>query len=89
MGIRKVAPPDSNSQKQLISLLLVDSPFVIVVVVVECPVVVFAMGFFVWLVFTALWAGVGGVLPMFLPTHEHRPLINVMLKITAIMCYTM
>ena len=49
----------------------------------------FAMGFFVWLVFTALWAGVGGVLPMFLPTHEHRPLINLMLKLTAVLCYMM
>lgn len=47
------------------------------------------MGFFVWLVFTALWAAVGGVLPMFLPTNEHRPLIKLMLMMTAVMCYTM
>lgn len=47
------------------------------------------MGFFVWFLFTALWAGVGGVLPLFLPTHEHRQLMQLMLVLTSVLCYTM
>jgi len=47
------------------------------------------MGFFVWLVFTALWGGIGGVLPFFLPAHEHLKLVQMMIRTTAILCYSM
>ena len=47
------------------------------------------MGFGVFLLFTIIFGGIGGVSPMFLPESPHRPIIKLMLMMGSVCCYAM
>jgi V-type H+-transporting ATPase subunit e len=47
------------------------------------------MGFGVFLIFTLIFGGIGGVTPMFLPESPHRPIIKLMLICGSVCCYAM
>ncbi|CAG2107652.1 unnamed protein product [Medioppia subpectinata] len=47
------------------------------------------MGFAVFVLFTLIFGGIGGVAPIFLPESPQRPLIKLMLMVGTVCCYAM